>query len=285
MKNINLEWLKTFDTFARSQNINEAAHALGISQPAVTLHLKNLENQFELPLFQTIGRKKVLTVFGKEFFQLVTTSLSELDRSVEHLKLLHSNAESSVIRIGGRRELLEKVLVKLNSAVHIKAIENDTDGALSKLKSLDLDVAISHYRPDSADLIAKVIFKEKAKLVVHPKLLKSKKINPVTDPNFLMNTPVFFYKDDPPYLNELFRHLKLDLTKVNPQAVIGNWNVIISLIEKASGYAIVPSSFPLSKELLVFDLPAKIDRSIEVYAVFHTSARKSKVLMEFIKEF
>ncbi len=211
MKNINLEWLKTFDVFARSHNISEAARILGISQPAVSLHLKNLENQFDLPLFQMIGRRKVLTVFGKEFFQLVTTSLLDLDRNIEHLKLLHSKAETSIVRVGGRRELLEKVLIKFNSKIHIKALESDTKEALNKLKSLDLDIAISHYRPDSADLIAKVIYKEKAKLILHKDLLKNKKMNPVVDESFLLNTPVFFYKDDPPYLDDLFRYLKLDI--------------------------------------------------------------------------
>ncbi|MBY0413190.1 MAG: LysR family transcriptional regulator, partial [Bdellovibrionales bacterium] len=177
MKNINLEWLKTFDTFARSQNISEAAKTLGISQPAVTLHLKNLENQFELPIFQTIGRKKVMTTFGKELFNLVSAALKDLERKVEHLKLVHSSTERAMIRIGGRRELLEKILMNMNCSVHVKALEFDTENAISKLKTLDLDVAITHYKPDSTDLVAKTLFKEKAKLLVHPKLLKNKKVN------------------------------------------------------------------------------------------------------------
>ncbi len=284
MKNINLEWLRTFNIFASASNITEAANELGISQPAVTLHLKNLEGQFDLPLFQTIGRKKELTAFGKEIHKLIQHSLGELERQMEHLKLLHGNPETSTIRMGGRREILEKILLNQSSSnTHLQAMESDTESAIAMLKTLDLDIAFTHYRPLSADLVAKPLFKENAKLIVHPRLLKHKNSDLCLDKNFLLQTPVLFYKNEPPYLKELFHHLNLPLQALHPQVIIDNWNVIISLVEKGRGYSIVPSSFPLGKEVLSFDLPKKIAPSIEIYAVFHTSARKSKVLSEFLK--
>lgn len=283
MKNINLEWYKTFVTFAQADNINEAARTLNLSQPAVSLHLKNLEAQFDLPLFQMIGRKKELTVFGKELFSQVEETFKDLERKVEHLKLMHSNVNESVLRIGGRREIIERILMKMNSTLHLKAIDTDTESALKKLKTLDLDVALTHSRPDSADLIAKSLFKEKAKLIVHPKLIK-KGVNAVFDSDFLKSTPVFFYKTDPPFIKELYQHNKIDLKKIKPQVIVDNWNVIISMVEKGSGYAVVPSSFPVADCILSFDLPKKIDKVIEIYAVFHTSSRKSSGVMEFIKQ-
>lgn len=283
MRHINLEWYKTFVTFAKTENINEAAKKLNISQPAVSLHLKNLEAQFELPLFQMMGRKKELTYFGQELFELIEKSFMNLDRDVEHLKLMHSDVKESVLRIGGRKELLEKILIKIDSDLHLRAIDTDTENAIKMLKTLDLDVALTHSRPNSPDLIAKTFFKEKAKLIVHPKFLK-KISDPIHDENFLTKTPVFFYKKDPPFIKDLFEYLEIDLARVKPQLIIENWNVIIAMVEKGQGYAIVPSSFTYSDELESFDLPKKIDHVIEIFAVFHTSSRKSKAVMEFIRQ-
>lgn len=283
MKNINLEWLRTFDTFARSPSITEAAKTLGISQPAVTLHLKNIEGEFDLPIFQTVGRKKQLTQFGKELQKVIHESLTVIERKINHLTILHSDASQAIIRVGGRREILEKILTRTSSDLHIKAITYSSDEAISRLKSLDLDVAFTHTRLDSLDLIARPIFKESARLIVHPKLL-SKKIDPTTDKVFLTTTPVFFYKENPPYLGQLFSHLKLDIHELKPKLVVDNWNIIISMVEKGKGYAIVPSSFETGEKTLTFDLPKKIEQPIEVYAVFHTSSKKSKVLIELMKD-
>lgn len=281
MKNINLEWLRSFDTFATSANITEAAKTLGISQPAVTLHLKNMESAFDLPIFQNVGRRKQLTPFGRELQQVIHEALLNLDRKINHLNILHSDPQQVQLRLGGRREILEKILTKLSSELHIKAVSCNSDEAIARLKSLDLDIAFTHTRPDSTDLIAKPIFKEFAQLIVHPKLVR-KGIDPITDKNFLTTTPVLFYKENTPYMEELFSNLKLDASKLKPLLIIDNWNVLISMVEKGKGYALVPSSFTLGEKTISYPLPKKLDQMIEVYAVYHTSSKKSKALMEFM---
>jgi DNA-binding transcriptional LysR family regulator len=282
MKNINLEWLRTFDTFAGSPNITEAAKSLGISQPAVTLHLKNMESLFDLPIFQNVGRRKQLTPFGRELQQITHESLTQLERKIDHLNLLHADPHQVSLRLGGRREILEKILTRVSSDLHIKAISFNSDEAVTRLKNLDLDIAFTHTRPDSLDLVAKSVFKETARLIVHPKLV-GKGIDPTSNKHFLTTTPVLFYKETTPYLYELFAHHNLDASSLRPRLIIDNWNVIISMVEKGKGYALVPSSFELGEKTISYPLPKKLDQEIEVFAVYHTSSKKSKALMELLK--
>ena len=51
----NLELYKIFIEVARQKNITRASQNLNISQPAVTRHIKNLENELNIVLF---NRKK-----------------------------------------------------------------------------------------------------------------------------------------------------------------------------------------------------------------------------------
>ena len=49
---INLELYKIFVFVAKEENITKASEKLSISQPAVTKHIKNLEEQLGVTLFK-----------------------------------------------------------------------------------------------------------------------------------------------------------------------------------------------------------------------------------------
>ena len=54
-------------TIANYGNLTKAADALFLSQPALSIHLKQLENSLGLQLFERKGRKMILTYAGEEF--------------------------------------------------------------------------------------------------------------------------------------------------------------------------------------------------------------------------
>jgi len=64
--NYTLHQLQVFVKVAQEQSITKAAEMLHLTQPAVSIQLKNFQNQFEIPLVEVIGRKLYLTDFGKE---------------------------------------------------------------------------------------------------------------------------------------------------------------------------------------------------------------------------
>jgi DNA-binding transcriptional LysR family regulator len=50
----------------QNKSITKAAVELHLTQPAVSIQLKNFQDQFEFPLTEVIGRKLYVTDFGKE---------------------------------------------------------------------------------------------------------------------------------------------------------------------------------------------------------------------------
>jgi DNA-binding transcriptional LysR family regulator len=64
--NYTLNQLNVFLKIVKNESITKAAEELHLTQPAVSIQLKNFQDQFEIPLTEVIGRKLFVTEFGKE---------------------------------------------------------------------------------------------------------------------------------------------------------------------------------------------------------------------------
>ena len=61
-----LHQLQVFLKITELKSITKASEALFLTQPAVSIQLKNFQDQFEIPLTEIIGRKLYVTDFGNE---------------------------------------------------------------------------------------------------------------------------------------------------------------------------------------------------------------------------
>lgn len=73
-----LHQLRIFQKIVEKESITKAANELFLSQPAVSIQLKNLQNQFEIPLTEVIGRKLYITDFGRELAKSSDKILAEV---------------------------------------------------------------------------------------------------------------------------------------------------------------------------------------------------------------
>ncbi|MBW1297056.1 LysR family transcriptional regulator [Aquimarina litoralis] len=64
--NYTLHQLQIFLKIAEKESITKASEELHLTQPAVSIQLKNFQDQFPIPLTEVIGRKLYVTDFGKE---------------------------------------------------------------------------------------------------------------------------------------------------------------------------------------------------------------------------
>ncbi|MEL0660142.1 LysR family transcriptional regulator [Psychromonas arctica] len=84
-----LHQLKVFRQVAISMNYTKAADKLGLSQPAVSIQLKQLENNLDIFLFEKIGKNLYLTPAGKElklFCDELFVSFDNIDMTLSSLK-------------------------------------------------------------------------------------------------------------------------------------------------------------------------------------------------------
>ncbi len=77
--NYTLNQLKIFVKVAELQSVTKASEALYLSQPAVSIQLKNFQDQFEYPLIEMVGKKLFVTEFGQDIVNAAKTILDQVD--------------------------------------------------------------------------------------------------------------------------------------------------------------------------------------------------------------
>src|ERR1700679_2526576 len=87
-----LRQLKVFEAAASNRSFSKAAQLLHLTQPGVSMHIKELETNAGLPLFERIGKKLYITEAGQEL----------LTRSREILRAL-KDAEDALDGLKGLR--------------------------------------------------------------------------------------------------------------------------------------------------------------------------------------
>ncbi len=86
---LTLRQLNVFEAVARNGSYTRAAAELHLSQPAVSMQVRQLEDAAGLPLFEKLGKTIHLTEAGRELFhysQAIGRQLRELDEVIEGLK-------------------------------------------------------------------------------------------------------------------------------------------------------------------------------------------------------
>ena len=84
-----LQQLKLFEAVSRNNSYTRAAEELHLTQPAVSIQIKRLEEQVGMPLFDTVGKKIFTTAAGKAMCQAsmdILGRVGELKNTVEELK-------------------------------------------------------------------------------------------------------------------------------------------------------------------------------------------------------
>lgn len=76
--NYTLHQLSIFIKVAELQSVTKASEELHLTQPAVSIQLKKLQEQFDIPLIEVIGKKVFVTEFGQEIVESSRKILDEV---------------------------------------------------------------------------------------------------------------------------------------------------------------------------------------------------------------
>jgi DNA-binding transcriptional LysR family regulator len=76
--NYTLNQLQIFLKIVQTKSITKASEELNLSQPAVSIQLKNLQDQFDIPLTEVVGRKIYITDFGLEIAEAAEKVINQV---------------------------------------------------------------------------------------------------------------------------------------------------------------------------------------------------------------
>src|SRR5690606_36854606 len=101
--------LQVFYTVPKRLNFTKAAEELFISQPAVTKHIKELVDQFNLALFNRKGNRIVLSPAG-EILLKHTERLQEIYRQIEFHLNQFNETQKGTLHVGSSTSITQYIL-------------------------------------------------------------------------------------------------------------------------------------------------------------------------------
>ncbi|SHE79864.1 LysR family transcriptional regulator [Chryseobacterium takakiae] len=96
--NYTLNQLQIFLKVVQTGSVTKAAEALFLTQPAVSIQLKNFQDQFNIPLTEVVGRKLYVTEFGKEIAQAAEEIVNQI-HSINYKTLAYQGQVTGRLKI------------------------------------------------------------------------------------------------------------------------------------------------------------------------------------------
>ena len=157
--NLTFRQLKVFEAVARHLSYTQAARELYLTQPAVSMQIKQLEENVGLPLFEQMGKKIYLTEAGREMYhycRTIAAQLEEAEEVIEQLKgMRRGHLQISVATTANHfatRLLAE--FVKHNEGVTFSLDVTNRETLLHQLAENERDIVIMGRPPGDGDLVA-----------------------------------------------------------------------------------------------------------------------------------
>ena len=153
MRRYTLRQLDTFVEVARDASVSAAAQRLHITQPAVSMQLRQLEQAVGVPLFETEGRRIRLTTAGQEFHRLALAALAQLkdldDAFSAHRALKSGTVELAVVTTA--KYFVPMLLVAFRRkfpGVAVKLRLENRGGVVELLTRNEIDLIVMGRPPD-----------------------------------------------------------------------------------------------------------------------------------------
>ena len=169
---LTLRQLKVFEAVARCGNFSRASTELHLTQPAVSMQIKQLEENAGLALFEQLGKKIYLTPAGQEmhhYCRAIAQQLDEVDRVMEEMKGMKRGR--LVIAVASTANYFAPRLLATFSQRHpritISLDVTNREGLLEHLDANDTDMVVMGRPPEGLDLVAEP-FTENPLVVIAP---------------------------------------------------------------------------------------------------------------------
>jgi DNA-binding transcriptional LysR family regulator len=150
--------LEVLDAVGREGSVTAAAAALHLTQPAVSMQLRQLEEQLQVSLFEPVGRGLQITEPGRELAAMAGDLLLRLDDFTEAARELRGVRRGRV-RLGVvstakyfAPRLLAQFL-KAHPGLDIKLSVYNRAHIIEELQSYSIDLGIMGRPPDGSQLV------------------------------------------------------------------------------------------------------------------------------------
>jgi LysR family transcriptional regulator, low CO2-responsive transcriptional regulator len=156
---LSLKQLRVFEAAARHGHFGRAAAEIHLTQPAVSIQLKQLEAQLGMPLFEQIGRRMHLTPPGKELLRHTLAILAQLREADDALRSFRSDkgGELHIASTTTAEYFVPQLLAEFRRdrpSLKIRLTVKNREAVVRELAENTIDLALMGRAPETLDTLA-----------------------------------------------------------------------------------------------------------------------------------
>jgi LysR family transcriptional regulator, repressor for citA len=291
---MDIKWLQTFVAAARTENFRSASEMLFLSQPTVTVHIRQLEERLGIALFARKGRHVELTRAGHRFLIHAEQMLTQYTSGMEDMESWKQGYErqlklavsplvaASVLPPIVRRFVAEhihiEVVVNVEESKHIEDLVHNGEA--------DLGLSLMPARFSSCS--CQTLYEEPVLLVAaHDG--KDWESSPPLDADELLSTNRLLTHNHPFYWETLLGVLHRKVPRLRTM-VVSQVHITKRFIEEGLGISFLPGSAVnrelLEGRLLQVDIPDWLSLPLAgTYAVWTHPSDETELFLRFIGDY
>ena len=182
--NYTLNQLQIFLKIVKTQSVTKASEELHLTQPAVSIQLKNFQDQFDIPLTEVVGRQIYITDFGYEIAEAAEQIINQVNainyKTMAYKGQLAGRLKLSVVSTG--KYVMPYFLsdfMNKNAGIELQMDVTNKNMVIESLAENEVDFALVSILPnkmniEKMDLLQNKLFfvgpsKHKIKKALHAK--------------------------------------------------------------------------------------------------------------------
>lgn len=258
--NYTLNQLRIFLKIVQTQSVTKASEELHLTQPAVSIQLKNFQDQFHIPLTEIVGRKIYVTDFGKEIAEAAQQILDKIE-TINHRTLafkgqLYGKLKISVVSTG--KYVMPYFLtdyLKTHPGIELQMDVTNKSKVVKSIQNNEVDFALVSILPDKTQVDFIELMPNKLYFVGNSSNIipKNFKIE-----NLLENNPLLFRENGSGTRQTMEKFIQQKNLTVPKKIELTSNEAIKQAILAGLGYSIMPligiRREILSKELQIIPM-------------------------------
>ena len=283
--------ISTFLQVAQHQSFSKAAKQLGYSQAAVTIQIKQLENELGVHLFDRIGKQISLTHQGQVFYQYAVSIRNELEQA--------KNAVSDPSTLSGKLCLgtIESICAsifpdllaeyhRLHPEVTISIVTDSPGVLLDRMNENTIDIVYLLDRRIYDNRWCKTLEEPEENIFVASPDHELARANRELELEEVLRFPFLLTEKDASYRHMLEQYLASINRSVKPFLEIGNTEFIIHMLLKNTGISFLPK-FTVQRELQQKQLTTLNVRGFQMQTwrqiFYHKNKWVTREMQEFLR--
>ena len=289
MKKLNLHHLYLFYYIAKYKSITKAANFLELSQPAVSLQIKNFQKECGVQLLDIVDKKIFLTPVGKSLY-FKCEELFALKDDAEEIILGNKENASEMISICTTHpfgdyymgSFLPGLINKFQDSLRLSITTDSSDQILEKTLELETDLGIVGKPVKHPKLVIKQLLRESLQLICNPQHELANKL--IIHPSDLVNHPFVTHEPGSSTRKAIEEYAAKNNIKLNVVDEIYSPRLVADIVGNTGAISIISrhiiSDYVRSGKLKSIPIDGGLFRYF--YLIYHKEKYISPVLQQVI---